>query len=345
MSLPVKPSLADLIESFFRRRLIAQRNSSPNTVAAYRDAMKLLLIFVSERQGKAPSDLEVEDLDRDVVLDFLDYLEEVRGNSVSTRNARMTAIRSFFHHVAMTDPPSIGIAKRVIDIPNKRTTRSVANYLSKDELKVLLDAPDRTTPLGRRDHCLILFLGRTGARVSECCDVNAADLHLEWPQQVLLRGKGKKERAVPLSEDTAQQLKALLEERGLASDSDVGVFVNARGKRLTRHGVTHILKRAHTTAAKTDTDLATKRISPHSLRHTTAMHLLKSGVDLTTIQSWLGHASVNTTHHYAEADLEMKQRALDRCSDPETPLVMYQPTDQLLAFLATLCGVDRRITL
>jgi site-specific recombinase XerD len=345
MSLPPKPSLANLIESFFRRFLIAQRNSSPNTVAAYRDAMKLLLIFVSERQGKPPTELIVEDLDRDVVLDFLDYLEQERGNCVSTRNARLTAIRSFFHHVARTDPPSIAIAKRVIGIPNKRTTRSAVTYLSKDELKALLEAPDRTTPLGRRDHCLILFLGRTGARVSECCDVNAADLHLQWPQQVLLRGKGKKERAVPLSEDTAQQLKALLDERGLTADSEGAVFVNARGERLTRHGVTHILKRAHVTAAKTDTNLATKRISPHTLRHTTAMHLLQSGVDLTTIQSWLGHETVNTTHHYAEADLEMKRRALNRCNDPETPRLMYQPTDQLLAFLATLCEADRRITL
>lgn len=343
MSLPPKPSLSDLIESFFRRRLIAQRNSSPNTVAAYRDAMKLLLTFVSERQGKAPSDLEVEDLDRDEVLDFLDHLEQVRGNSVSTRNARLTAVRSFFHHVAMTDPLSIGIANRVINIPNKRTTKSVVNYLSQDELKVLLEAPDRTAPLGRRDHCLILFLGRTGARVSEACDLNIADLHLEWPRQVLLRGKGKKERVVPLSIDVAQQLKALLDERGPAANSESAVFVNARGQRLSRHGVTHILKRAVATAAKTDPDLATKSISPHSLRHTTAMHLLKSGVDLTTIQSWLGHATVNTTHHYAEADLEMKQRALSRCNDPETPLLMYQPTDQLLAFLATLCGADRRI--
>ena len=163
MSLPPKPSLADLIESFFRQRLIAQRNSSLNTVAAYRDAMKLLLAFVSERQGKAPSDLEVEDLDRDEVLAFLDHLEQVRGNSVSTRNARLTAIRSFFHHVATTDPPSIGIAKRVIDIPNKRTTRSVVNYLSKDELKVLLDAPDRTTPLGRRDrYCFVARAKKSG---------------------------------------------------------------------------------------------------------------------------------------------------------------------------------------
>jgi len=343
MTSPPKLSLADLVESFFRRRLIAQRNSSPNTVAAYRDALRLFLTFASERQGKPPSELEVKDVDRDEVLAFLDYLEQSRGNSVSTRNARLTAIRSFFHHVAMNDPPSMGIAKRVLSIPNKRTTRPVVNYLSKDELKVLLEGPDRATPLGRRDHTLILFLARTGARVSEVCDVNAADLQLMGPRQVLIRGKGGKERVVPLAKDTAQQLKALLDEHGLAADSQAPVFVNARGQRLTRHGVTHILKRAVASTAKTEPDLATKNISPHTLRHTTAMHLLQSGVDLTTIQSWLGHASVTTTHHYAEADLEMKQRALNQCNDPETPLMLYQPSDDLLAFLATICEATRTI--
>jgi len=345
MTSPSKPPFADLVESFFRRRLIAQRNSSPNTVAAYRDALKLLLTFASERQGKPPSKLTVEDVDRDEVLAFLDHLEQTRGNSVSTRNARLTAIRSFFHHVAATDPTAIGIARRVLSIPNKRTTRPVVNYLKQDELQALLDAPDRATPLGRRDHTLILFLARTGARVSEACDVNVADLQLKWPRQVLLRGKGRKERAVPLSEDTAQQLKALCDERGLTADSEAPVFVNARGQRLTRHGVTHILKRAHGAAAKTKPNLATKTVSPHTLRHTNAMALLQSGVDLTTIQSWLGHASVNTTHHYVEADLEMKHRALDRCNEPQTPIAVYQPTDELLAFLATLCGADRTVHL
>ena len=341
---PPKQPFADLVESFFRRRLIAQRNSSPNTVAAYRDALKLLLTFASERQGKPPSKLAVEDVDRDEVLAFLDHLEQTRGNSVSTRNARLTAIRSFFHHVAATDPTAIGIARRVLSIPNKRTTRPVVNYLTQDELEALLDAPDRATPLGRRDHTLILFLARTGARVSEACDVNVADLQLKWPRQVLLHGKGGKERAVPLSKDTAQQLKALCDERGLTADSEAPVFVNARGQRLTRHGVTHILKRAHAAVAKVKPDLATKSVSPHTLRHTNAMRLLQSGVDLTTIQSWLGHASVNTTHHYVDADLEMKRRALNQCNHPETPPAVYQPTDELIAFLATLCGADRRIT-
>ena len=343
MTTPKKLSLADLVESFFRRRLIAQRNSSPNTVAAYRDALKLFLTFASERQEKPPSELAVEDVDRDEVLAFLDHLEQSRGNSVSTRNARLTAIRSFFHHVAMNDPPSIGIAQRVLSIPNKRTTKPVVNYLSKKELTALLEGLDRATILGRRDHTLLLFLARTGARVSEACDVNAVDLKLKGPRQVLIRGKGGKERVVPLAKDTAQQLKALLDERGVNADSQTPVFVNTRGQRLTRHGVTHILKRAVATAAKTESDLATQNITPHTLRHTNAMHLLQSGVDLTTIQSWLGHASATTTHHYADADLEMKQRALNQCNDPETPLVRYQPTDELLAFLATICGADRTI--
>ncbi len=342
-SLPTTP-LADLIESFFRQRLIAQRNSSPNTVAAYRDAFKLLLNFASERHGKPPCELAVEHLDRDDVLAFLDHLEQARGNSVSTRNARLTAIRSFFHHVAASDPTAIGIARRVLSIPNKRTTRPIVNYLNQDELGVLLDAPDRATPLGRRDHTLILFLARTGARVSEACDVNVADLQLTWPRQVLLRGKGGKERAVPLSENTAQQLESLCNERGLTAGSETPVFVNARGQRLTRHGVTHVIKRAVAVAAEVKPDLATKSVSPHTLRHTNAMHLLQSGVDLTTIQSWLGHASVNTTHHYAEADLEMKRRALNQCNEPETTPAVYQPTDELIAFLSTICGADRRIT-
>ncbi len=341
-SLPTLP-LADLIESFFRQRLIAQRDSSSNTVAAYRDAFKLLLNFASERHGKPPSELAVEHLDRDDVLAFLDYLEQVRGNSVSTRNARLTAIRSFFHHVAASDPTAIGIAGRVLSIPNKRTKRPVVNYISQDELQALLDAPDRATPLGRRDHTLILFLARTGARVSEACDVNVADLQLKWPRQVLLRGKGGKERTVPLSKDTAQQLESLCDEQGITADSERAVFVNARGQRLTRHGVTHIVKRAVAVAAEVKPDLATKSISPHILRHTNAMNLLQSGVDLTTIQSWLGHASVNTTHHYAEADLEMKRRALNKCNDPETPTAVYQPTDELIAFLSTICGADRTI--
>jgi integrase/recombinase XerD len=340
MSGKPRSSLGDLLESFFRRRLIAQRHASPHTVAAYRDALRLLLIFAAQRHGKPPSRLALEDLDRDVVLAFLDHLEQERHNSISTRNARLAAIRSFFHHVAASDPEAMAVAQRVLSIPEKRTTKRMLGHLDQKDLETILAAPDRTTPLGQRDHALLVFIARTGARVSEACDVNVADLRLQWPQQVLLRGKGGKERAVPLSKDTAQQLQALCDQRRLPSDSKAALFVNSRGQRLTRHGVTHILRRVVATAANAKPELADRTISPHTLRHTKAMHLLQSGVDLTTIQSWLGHASPNTTHHYVEADLEMKRRALEKCVVPDTPQVSYQPSDEVLALLTSLCRAE-----
>ena len=343
MSPEPKAPLAYLLESFFRQRLIAQRGASPHTVAAYRDAVRLLLLFASERQGKPPSELAAEDLDRDEVLAFLDHLERQRNNSVTTRNARRAAIRSFFHHVALLDPASAGVAKRVLSIPAKRATKRMVGYLNQEDLKALLAAPDRMTALGRRDHAIILFLARTGARVSEACTVNVADLRLSSPRQVLLRGKGGKERTLPLTKDTAEQLRALCEERGLPAHSQAPLFVNSRRQRLTRHGVTHILARALAQAAGTTPQLAARRISPHTLRHTAAMHLLQSGVDQTTIQSWLGHASLNTTHQYVEADLEMKRRALEKCDTHETPPALYQPPDKVLALLERLCAADRTL--
>jgi len=276
MSGKPRSSLGDLLESFFRRRLIAQRQASPHTVAAYRDALRLLLIFAAQRHGKPPSGLALEDLDRDVVLAFLDHLERERHNSISTRNARLAAIRSFFHHVAASDPEAMAVAQRVLSIPEKRTpekrtTKRMLGYLDQRDLETILAAPDRTTRLGQRDHALLVFIARTGARVSEACDVNVADLRPQWQQQVLLRGKGGKERAVPLSKDTAQQLQALCDRRRLSPDSKAPLFVNSKGHRLTRHGVTHILRRAVATAANTKPELADRTISPHTLRHTKAM--------------------------------------------------------------------------
>lgn len=335
MKHPVSSPLSKLIESFFRQRLVAQRNASPATVATYRDALRLLVVFAAERAQKAPCALAIENLDRDVVLAFLDHLESDRGNSVRTRNARLGAIRSLFQHVAYSDPASLGIAQRVLAIPRKRTTRRIVTYLTRDELEDLLAAPDRGTPQGRRDHALLLFLGRTGARVSEATAVDVRDLRLARPWQVLLRGKGSKERVVPIAEDTALVLHALNEPRAdLRPDSPV--FVNARGHRLTRFGVSHILRRAVEQAATCRPSLAERAISPHTLRHTAAMHLLQSGVDLTTIQSWLGHVSVDTTHHYLEADIEMKREALAKCDAPEAVSLRYEPSDELLALLDRL---------
>jgi site-specific recombinase XerD len=307
------PTLGSLLESFFRRRLVAQRRASPATIATYRDALKLLLVFAGRRSGKPPSRLALHDLDRDAVLDFLDHLEKERSNCARTRNARLTAIRSFFQYVAYTDPAALGIVQRVLTIPGKRTVKPMISHLTPPELRALLAAPDRRTMRGRRDYAMMLFLGETGARVSEALGVDSADLRCERPCQVLLRGKGSKERVVPLREHTVTVLRALRKERGLDAHDAAPLFANGRGERLTRFGVTHLIRRALRTASERHPDLGRRTVSPHVLRHTAAMNLLRAGVDLAVIRSWLGHVNLNTTHHYLEADVEMKRRALKQC--------------------------------
>jgi site-specific recombinase XerD len=328
-----QPGLADLLESFFRDRLMRQQRVSPATLSTYQDALRLLVTFAAARTGRPPQRLLLEDLDRDVVLAFLDHLETERGNSIRTRNVRLAPIRTFFQHVAASDPARMGLAQRVLAIPNKRTPKRVLEYLPHRELDAVLAAPDRATPIGRRDYALLLLLARTGARVSEAVGINAADLRLEAPYQVLLRGKGAKERVVPLGKDTQSALRMLCTERALVPTSTVPVFVNARGARLTRFGVIHLLDRAVAHAAHTVPDLARRAVSPHTLRHTAAMHLLQAGVDLSVIRSWLGHVSIDTTHGYLEADIEMKRRALEMCGAVELEAATYHPTDGVLALL------------
>jgi site-specific recombinase XerD len=228
------------------------------------------------------------------------------------------------------------LVQQVLSIPTKRAPKPALQYLGAEELRALLRTPDRNTPLGRRDYALLLFLARTGARVSETVGINAADLRLDSPRQVLIRGKGAKERVVPLSDDLASVLHALCVERSLDPAAKAPVFVNVRDNRLTRFGVIHILKRTAIRASQIEPLLASRTVFPHLLRHTAAMNLLQSGVDLTTIQSWLGHVSIDTTHCYVEADLEMKHRALQKCTTTPTEFALYQPTDELLALLDSL---------
>ncbi|MFA7399877.1 MAG: tyrosine-type recombinase/integrase [Sideroxydans sp.] len=329
-------SLAIYLESFFRNRLVSQRRCSPATVATYRDALRLLLIFAAGQTSKAPSRLSVEDLDRDRILAFLDHLENERGNSVRTRNARLAAVKSFFQHIAYCDPAAVGVVQRVLAIREKRTVKKVISYLRQEDLSTLLAAPDQATWQGRRDYTLLLFLSRTGARVSEATGVNNSDLRLDKPYQVLLRGKGSKERVVPLTEETVAALRNHRDENRRYLETEGPFFLNARGGRLTRFGVVHLLDRAVKTAAVQNPHLLKMEISPHTMRHTVAMHLLQAGVDLTTIQSWLGHVTVNTTHQYVEADIEMKRRAIEMCAAPETTVSLYVPTDDVLALLESL---------
>jgi site-specific recombinase XerD len=333
MSAPT--SLAPLLETFFRHRLAKQRNASHATITSYRDALRMLILFAAERTGRKPHTLKVEDLDRDLVLAFLDGLEQ--NNAVSTRNARLTAIRSFFHHVAANDPASLGIAQRILAIPTKKAHMAVTNYLARHEVDALIDAPDQQTLRGRRDRALLLFLARTGARVSEAIGVNACDLQLNRPRpQVLLRGKGRRERIVPISDDLAKALKALMNERQIAPNEVMPLFVGTQGMHLTRFGVTHIVRRAVAVATTRRPELANKSISPHVFRHSLAMMLLQSGVDLLTIQAWLGHAQVATTHRYATADVEMMRRGLDMAGVVGSQAARYRPKDAVLQLLETI---------
>ena len=333
----VCPSFPLLLETFFHHRMTKQRNATPSTLASYRDALRMLIRFAAERTKRKPCELTIPDLDRDLILAFLDDLEQKRKNTVQTRNARLAAIRSFFHHVAANDPASLGVAQRVLAIPLKRSHTEVTHHLARQEFDALLDAPDQQTARGRRDRTLLLFLGHTGARVSEALGVNACDLRFDRTRpQVLLRGKGRKERIVPISPDLAKSLKMLMHERGLGAMDERPLFVGTHGERLTRFGATHIVRRAVATATTDTPELARKSVSPHVLRHTLAMTLLQSGVDLLTIQAWLGHSQVATTHRYAAADVEMMRRGLDKAGVAGKQPARFQPKDAVLQLLEAI---------
>jgi site-specific recombinase XerD len=312
-----------------------QRNATPATIASYRDALRMLVLFAAARASCGPCDLTVDHLDRDTILAFLDHLEAARGNKIQTRNARLAAVRSFFQHVAANDPASLGVAHRILAIPIKKAHTEVTHHLTREELDALIAAPDQRTARGRRDRTLLLFLGRTGARASEALAVNVDDLHLDRSRpQVLLRGKGRRERVVPIAADLAGALRALIAEYGL--DQQAPIFQGAHGERMTRFGATHVVRRAVATATTTEPGLAGKIISPHVLRHTLAMTLLQSGVDLLTIQAWLGHSQVATTHRYAAADVEMMRRGLDHAAISGKQPARFKAKDRVLQLLESI---------
>ena len=323
-----------LIQDFFLRRLIQQRGVSVRTVESYRDAFELLLTFAGRRTGKVPSALSLADLDAPLVLDFLDHLESERGNSARTRNARLAAIRSFMAYASVRDPALLPVAQRVLAIPAKRFDQPVLGYLTQDEMAAVLAAPDRSTWSGQRDAVLLATMYNTGARVSEITGLRVRDVLLDRQAAVHLHGKGRKERAIPLWKSTAAELRAWL--RRTDEDPAAPVFPNRGGRPLARSGVRDRLDRAVSAAARRCPSLQGRRVSPHTLRHTCAMHLLQSGVDLAVIALWLGHADPATTHQYLEADLATKEAALQRLTAPTQQVTRYRAKDKLLAFLEEL---------
>jgi len=327
-------SLAPILQAYMTERLIRQRQASPHTVAAYRDAFKLLLVFAERRTGKAPSKLGLADLDAPLIGAFLEHLESERANSVRTRNARLAAIHSLFAYAALRHPEDAAVIQRVLAIPPKVFDSTLVTYLSEPEIEALLAATDETTWTGRRDRAMLALACQTGLRASELIALTVGDVHLGTGAHVSCLGKGRRQRITPLSTGTAMLLKAWMAERGgLSADP---LFPTRRATQLSRDALERRLAKYAALAACSCPSLANKRISPHVMRHSAAMRLVNADVDIVTVALWLGHQNVATTQIYVHADLGLKERALARTAPKDVPPGRYRPSDKLLAFLEGL---------
>jgi integrase/recombinase XerD len=327
-------ALAPALQAFFTQRLITQRNSSPETIAAYRDTFRLLLAFAHQQTGKQPFQLDIDDLDAPLIGAFLTHLEHDRGNTPRTRNARLGAIHSFYRFAALEHPEHAHTIARVMAIPAKRYQRNTLSYLDPGEIKALLAAPDRNTWLGRRDHALLVVMIQTGVRVSELAGLRISDVHLGAGAHIRILGKGRKERATTLTSETVKVMRQWLTERqGEPADP---VFATRQGRPLSRYTIGVAVTKHAATAAASCPSLTAKRVTPHTLRHTNAMLLRAKGVDIATIALWLGHESTQTTHIYEHADPALKEQAIARTTPLGVKPGRYRPPDALLAFLESL---------
>ncbi len=331
----MKPAtLAVLIERFFTQRLMEQRQVSPHTIRSYRDPFRLLLAFARQRLQKPPSQLALEEIDAPLIGAFLDDLETRRGNGARSRNLRLTAIRSFFHYAAYEAPTHAGQIQRVLAMPSKRHTRTVVTFLTRPEIDALLAAPDPRTWGGRRDRACLLMAVQTGLRVSEMTGVQRPDVSLDAGAHVHCVGKGRKQRCPPLTKQAVRVLHAWLREP--ARTQSEALFPNARGGRLSTDGVQYLLDKHTAVARQACPSLEHKRVTPHVLRHTTAMELLQAGVDRAVIALWLGHESVETTQMYWDANLALKEEVLAKTTPVNVNPGRFRADDQLLAFLHSL---------
>ena len=327
-------AVAPTLQAFFTDRLMTQRQASPHTIAAYRDTWKLLLGYALERTGKHPADLDFADLDAPMIGAFLTHLETGRGNSVTTRNVRLTAIHSLFHYAALHLPEHAALIARVLAVPAKRHDHPTIAFLTREEIAALLAAPDTSTWTGRRDHALLLVAAQTGLRVSELTGLTIQDVHLNAGPHVYCRGKGRRDRCTPLTSQTRSVLGSWLAERQGAPEDPV--FPTRTGHRLSRDAVERLVAKHTATATSQCPSLQAKNVSPHTLRHSAAMALLQSGTDITVIALWLGHASPSSTRAYLHADMAMKERALARTTPPDVTPGRYTAPDNLLDFLDQL---------
>ena len=327
--------IAPTLQAFFTDRLITERNASPETIASYRDTMRLLLRYAHDHTGNAPHELDFADLDAPLIGAFLSHLETVRGNSVRTRNNRLAAIHSLYQYAALRHPEHAQTIARVIAIPTKRHRHEDISYLDLAEIKALLAAPDKGRWLGRRDHALLLTMIQTGVRVSELTALRLRDLDLATTAaHIKVMGKGRKRRAVTLTRESAVVLREWLAER--RGQSDDPLFPTRQGGTLSRDAVAWLTNKHAINASTTCPSLKAKHVTPHVLRHTNAMLLKANGVDIATIALWLGHESITTTQIYQHADPALKEVAIARIAPFGTKPGRYRPTDRLLAFLEAL---------
>jgi integrase/recombinase XerD len=326
--------LAPTMQAFFTDRLMRERDASPNTIAAYRDTMRLLLTFASERLGIEPSQLHIAELDAPLIGAFLDHVEQVRGCSPRTRNQRLTAIRALYRYAARRHPEHAAVIERVLAIPPKRHGKTLITFLTKEETDALIAAVDASTWTGRRDRAMLMLAAQTGLRASELLSLNVGDVHLGTGAHVNCIGKGRKQRITPLTKTTTRMLRAWLAER--AGQPGDPLFPTGHGRALSRDALERRLAKHAAAATRACPSIATKNVTPHVLRHTAAMRLLRAGIDTTVIALWLGHEQVETTQIYLHADLEIKERALARTEPVNGKPGRYQPPDSLLAFLESL---------
>ena len=329
-------SIAKFIKPFFSHYLPIQKGLAPNTILAYRDAIKLLLCYAADTLKKSIEELCVEQLDESIVLDFLDHLENTRGCTPRTRNARLAAIRALFSFIAREEPSLLLHCQMIRTIPVKRTQHKTVDYLEENEMQALLNAVNLNSRTGVRDNALLLLLYNTGARVSEIVGLKEADLRLDGAAQVKLLGKGNKYRSCPLWDETVEALDAYLKQRTAKNPADHQLFLNANGAPITRFGVRHIMGKYTTKAKSQCPSIAAKIVTPHTIRHTTAMHLLRSGNDVNMVSYWLGHADINTTHIYVEIDMEMKRQMLQKAGPPDVKKLLPWQKPNVLQWLNSL---------
>jgi len=327
-------ALAPALQAYFTERLAGQRQASPNTIAAYRHAFRLLLGFAAEQTGSAPSELDIGQLDAPLIAAFLDHLEHERGNSAATRNNRLAAIHSLFAYLALEHPEHAASIQRVLAIPPKRTERNLLTYLAEPEVDALLGACDKASWTGRRDHAMFALTIQTGLRISELISLACGDITLSAGANVHTLGKGRKHRRTPLTSATKKVMEAWIKERAGAPDDPL--FPTITGRRLSRDAVERRLAIHLEKAAESCPSLGTKRVTMHALRHTAAMRLLLAGNDITVIALWLGHEQISTTSIYLHADMTHKQEAIDRTKPLAIKPGRYRPSDTLLAFLDAL---------